>query len=120
MPGLSHLAAKTPGIHCIPLAIEYVFRDQRLPMLLCKLGSSISDRHLVESNSKADWHATLTGHLRATQSQLAEKVIDARWDDFEVMVRAADRPEGIYDWMRWMVRAVTGQSRSVRHGESFR
>ncbi len=52
MPGLAHLAAKIPNIHCIPLAIEYVFNEQRHPHLLCKLGAALTDTEPIKNMSK--------------------------------------------------------------------
>jgi len=91
MPGLAHLATKTPRLHCIPLAIEYVFSEARLPLLLCKLGKALIDTHATEY-SKAEWQVQLAEHLRATQKSLADSVIANRWESFDIVVKSKQGP----------------------------
>ncbi len=119
MPGLAHLASKTPGLHCVPLAIEYVFSEERLPLLLCKLGSAISDASEAKL-TKSEWQTCFSEKLRSTQKSLADSVVAKRWDTFEVIVRSKHRPTGLYDWMRWSMMRVTGKKPSLQHGKSFR
>ncbi len=119
MPGLAHLATKTPRLHCVPLAIEYVFSEERLPLLLCKLGSAIADSSDAKS-TKSEWQARFTEQLRSTQQSLAESVITRRWESFDVVVRSQHRPTGLYDWVRWSMMRATGRKPSLHHGDSFR
>jgi len=118
MPGLAHIASKTPNIHCVPLAIEYAFTEERLPLLLCKLGSPLIDTEPVKRD-KLEWQVRLTEHLRATQSALAKSVIEKRWDSFDVLVRPHRKPTSLYDWMRWSLMRLTGQKPTIQHGDSF-
>ena len=87
MPGLAHLAAKIPNIHCIPLAIEYVFSQEQHPLLLCKLGSTLTET-VAAGSSKLDWQSRLTERLRTTQTALADAVIAKRWETFYFVVRS--------------------------------
>lgn len=90
MPGLAHLTSMTPCIHGIPLAIEYVFTEERRPLVLCKLGCALSENQSENQSAKwdkADWQFRLTEHLRETQAVLAESVIAKKWDSFDVIVR---------------------------------
>jgi 1-acyl-sn-glycerol-3-phosphate acyltransferase len=119
MPGLAHIASKTAGIHCIPLAIEYVFSEERLPLLLCKLGEAITDAGEAKS-TKLAWQSRCEEHLRATQKALATSVIARQWESFEVVVRSQHRPVGLYDWVRWSMMRATGKKPTLRHGDSFR
>ncbi len=119
MPGLAHVASKTSGLHCIPLAIEYVFSEERLPLLLCKLGSVITDISPAKS-TKLEWQNRLTDHLRSTQKSLATSVIARQWESFNVVVKSQHRPTGLYDWVRWSMMRATGKKPTLQHGDSFR
>jgi 1-acyl-sn-glycerol-3-phosphate acyltransferase len=118
MPGLAHVASRTPSLHCVPLAIEYVFSEERFPMLLCKLGNAITDAE--RKWTKLDWQNRFAEHLRSTQKSLAASVMDRRWDSFEVVVQSHHRPTGLYDWVRWSMMRATGKKPTLQHGHSFR
>lgn len=87
MPGLAHIAAKTDKVHCIPLAIEYVFIEERQPLLLCKFGSVIADSGPIRT-SKDEWQSRLTEALRRTQNELANNAIAKNWNAFDAVVRS--------------------------------
>ncbi len=71
MPGLAHLCTRMNDGWALPLALEYVFWDERLPVCLAKLGDPVliaDHRHLT----KVELSDVLTSRLRRTQQELAQ------------------------------------------------
>lgn len=118
MPGLAHLASKTEGVHCIPLAIEYTFTEERQPFMLCKLGSALINTQDNTWN-KEHWQSQLSQHLRSTQRDLAQKAISREWSSFTPLLRSRAQCLTIYDWMRWIACKITRKRFDPRHGDGF-
>ncbi|MEQ1825033.1 MAG: lysophospholipid acyltransferase family protein [Pirellula sp.] len=116
MPGLSHLAARVPGVVFLPLALEYAFWDQSRPKIFARFGAAIGNEHSVGGErSKSEWNAMLTDRLRQTQMKLAQNVIDRDSHQFEYIV--ANRPVrlGWYDFFRSWVAKMEGKPFDPRH-----
>jgi hypothetical protein len=85
MPGIAHLASKNPSVICLPLAIEYPFVEEKLPLMLCRFGSPI---HCDSNPRKEDLSKNLERTLRQTQQSLAESVVQRSWSEFRVLLRS--------------------------------
>jgi 1-acyl-sn-glycerol-3-phosphate acyltransferase len=90
-PGVAHLASKLSGVQCVPLAIEYVFSQEKLPYAICRLGAMIS---LPSDATKSQWHDQLDRGLRTTQSDMAEQIIDKHWSSFRPLMVAKGQRHG--------------------------
>lgn len=106
MPGVAHLASRCSGMICYPLAIDYAFVEEKLPLLLCRWGNPVepSDLEAEASETNHVHHrkqvlsSRLEQHLREAQSGLAQSIIRRDWSAFRVLLR----------------------SKGARHGQSFR
>ena len=118
MPGLAHLCHRTACGYAIPLALEYLFWEERLPVCLAKTGEPIefSTETLID---KADWNELLTGRLRRTQNELAELAIERSSDAFDNLLRGTAGAGIVYDSFRRFKSILSGQRFRSRHGEQF-
>jgi hypothetical protein len=122
MPGLSHLAAKVPGVCFVPLAIEYAFWDESRPQIFTKLGtpvcSSFSPNLADGCQTKSQWNDVLTSHLRSTQSELATDVISRDASRFDYLIASRPTRLGWYDYFRSWAAWTQGRDFDPRHSVS--
>jgi 1-acyl-sn-glycerol-3-phosphate acyltransferase len=103
LPGVGHLAARTPGAVVVPLALEYVFWGERTPEALAHFGSPIR----LEYASPAEWTERVERGLESAQDALARAAIARDPAAFEVLVAGRAGVGGVYDlWRR--ARAALG------------
>ena len=119
MPGLSHLCYRSDHAIALPLALEYVFWDERLPVCLVSLGAPLKTGEHPQW-SKPDWARHLAGGLRDTQSRLSELSIQRSCDPFENLLSGTTGGGWIYDSCRRVKALVTGQSFNASHGDQFK
>ena len=94
-PGLAHLCGQIEQGRVVPVAIEYVFWQQRLPECLVEFGTPIRPAEMPRQDKNA-WSDLLTGRLRATQRQLADRVIARSFDPFECLLAGRTGTGGWY------------------------
>src|SRR5690606_8927734 len=105
MPGLAHLCSKLSSGRVIPMAMEYAFWQERLPLCLVMFGQPIDPAQasdLAEQGQawdKQDWNARLTDALRQTQDRLAESVIARDAAAFQPLLCGRGGAGGLYDFM---------------------
>ncbi len=114
MNGLTHLFVATPGMIAIPLAIEYVFLNERKPYMLTKLGTPIVSQEEGRHNKEA-CGSRLAKELRTTQANLAELAKERSLDPFKMIVSSHKRPESLYDWSRVFKSLVSRKPIELRH-----
>jgi 1-acyl-sn-glycerol-3-phosphate acyltransferase len=118
MPGLAHLCTRMSEGVVVPLALEYVFWDERLPVCLTRWGTPLLvSQH--PSCSKADWSERLTVHLRQTQQRLAELAIARSSSAFDNLIRGQSGAGLVYDSFRRVKSWACRQPFRARHGEQF-
>lgn len=118
MPGLSHLCSRMTSGVTLPMALEYVFWDERLPVCLVKFGEPIAIANHTELDKPA-WNELLTDRLRQTQANLQTLAIARSSEPFENLL-AGTRGAGVaYDSFRRIKSLVTGQKFKAQHGEQF-
>jgi 1-acyl-sn-glycerol-3-phosphate acyltransferase len=118
-PGLAHLARSLQSGLLLPLAIEYPFWEERSPEALARFGEPVQ----VEARNDrtvADWNALLGSPLRATQDALAQQAIRRDPREFETLLRGSAGVGGVYDFWRWLVARLRGETFSPEHGEGDR
>jgi len=118
MPGLAHLALQNEQVILLPLAIEYVFWEERLPEALMRFGTPIS-AHELRGLSKEECSALLNLRLRDTQRALAESAIARRSDDFEIQLSGKTGTFSFYDWFRSLRGKCRGQKVDIQHGSKL-
>ena len=118
MPGLSHLCSKLDRGVAMPLVLEYVFWDERLPACLALIGEPL----VLTSESqvsKQELDQELTLRMRNAQTKLAELAIQRSSAPFENLL-AGKRGAGVfYDSLRRLKSWATGSSFRASHGEQF-
>jgi 1-acyl-sn-glycerol-3-phosphate acyltransferase len=118
MPGLAHICTKMKRGYVVPLALEYPFWEERLPVCLAMFGepAKISDLGTV---SKAEWQEKLSAELRDTQDQLAKLAIGRSSDPFDDLLTGKAGAGMFYDTFR-RVRSVFSRTKfRNKHGDQF-
>ena len=119
MPGLSHLCNQRETGSVLPLALEYVFWDERLPVCLAKFGQPIDVAEHV-AYTKQQWADLLTLRLRQAQNELARRSIDRCSGPFENLLAGRSGGGFVYDSFRRAKSLLTGKSFRSSHGEQFK
>jgi 1-acyl-sn-glycerol-3-phosphate acyltransferase len=118
MPGLSHLCSRMQTGQVVPLALEYVFWNERLPVCLARLGEPIS----IQQNkdlSKPDWNRLVTQRLRDTQTELSHCAMQRSADRFENLIRGKVGAGGFYDFFRRLKSWARLKRFRPQHGNQF-
>src|SRR5205085_347185 len=86
--GLGHLAASIEHVMFVPLAVEYVFWEERLPEILIRFGPAVEiNRGSGEMRRPADWNLMFEQHLATTQDALALEAQARNVDNFQTLCR---------------------------------
>jgi 1-acyl-sn-glycerol-3-phosphate acyltransferase len=120
MPGLSHLCTRMPedGV-VVALALEYVFWNERLPLVLLRFSPPLA-RETYREYDKGQWNQLLTQHLRDTQAALAADVQARSAEPFETLLSGTRGAGGTYDTMRRLKSVALRRKFRAEHGEQFR
>jgi 1-acyl-sn-glycerol-3-phosphate acyltransferase len=115
--GLGHLAARARHALFVPMALEYVFWEERLPEILVRFGEVIEVKS--DSDQRRDsrvWTALLEERMAVTQDRLAREAQGRRPEDFQSVLRGGAGQGGIYDLWRGFQSLVRGRSFQKEHG----
>lgn len=118
MPGLAHLSLRLTHGHLIPLALEYVFWDDRLPNCLMRFGDPIRVTDLA-SCSKPECQRLLKQRLRQTQVDLAKLSTQRSSAPFVNLLAGKRGAGGFYDWARRLRAYASGTEYRAAHGDQF-
>jgi len=118
MPGLAHLCKRMSAGNVIPLAIEYVHWDERLPVCLASMGAPITIADHRELD-KAQWRELLTSRLRETQSGLSQLAMARSSEPFDNLIRGHAGAGRVYDSFRRLRSWMTGKRVRDQHGQQF-
>ncbi len=101
-PGISHLAGVVPRVAFVPLAIEYVFWDQKRPELLLRFGSPVT----ADGRSRRQLHRRLEAALEGTMDALAQEAMSREPSRFRTLMDNRRGITPVYDTVRrvlfWM------------------
>lgn len=115
--GLGHVAARVEHALFVPLAMEFVFWEERLPEVLVRFGNPIEVKHEHAKSFDADDCRTLfEQEMTETQDALAAEVKRRDSDAFEVILRGGAGQGGVYDWWRALRAKVRGETFKREHG----
>lgn len=117
--GLGHLAARQPPAVFLPLAIEYVFWEERLPEILVRFGEpAVTGRgHLPRQRPEA-WTSFFEEELARTQDALAAESQRRCPEDFETLLQGGAGQGGIYDLWRALNASWRGETFYKEHGNT--
>ncbi len=115
--GLGHLATRESPTAYVPLAIEYVFWEERLPEILVRFGEpTVSGGDHRPQPSPEAWTSFFERELARTQDALAKESQRRCPEDFECLLRGGAGQGGIYDLWRAFKAAWRGESFQKEHG----
>ncbi|MCO8120960.1 lysophospholipid acyltransferase family protein [Stieleria sp. TO1_6] len=118
MPGLAHLCHRSQNVVAVPIALEYTFWDERLPVCLASLGTPIAASEHSQWD-KPQWATELTAGLRSAQSQLSRLAIERSSEPFDNLLRGSTGSGWFYDSCRRIKSFATGGAFKANHGDQF-
>lgn len=118
MPGLAHLCRKHDAPLVVPMAMEYTFWNERLPMCFAAFGQFM-DCQQQSDWDKPTWHQNLTRALRDTQQHLESLVIERCDTNFQPILKGDVGGGAVYDSFRRVKSLFTGKKFEGQHGEHF-
>lgn len=98
-PGLAHLCTRLHKGWVIPVAIEYLFWDERLPECLIHLGAALRVEEFTDL-SKSRWRDLLASRLDESQRRLAELTVARSFEPFDSLLGGRVGPGGWYEAAR--------------------
>ncbi len=115
-PGLAHLAKLRPDATFLPLALDYVFWDERKPELLVRFGrplpaASLTGRPVTERTD------ALAHALEETMDTLAHDAMTRDPAVFDTLFAGRVGVGGVYDLWRRARAALKGERFSPAHGD---
>ncbi len=115
-PGIGHLPRLGRELLFVPVAIEYVFWEERLPEILVRYGEPYRTTADVHAVKPARWVEFFADRLRATQEQLAQSA--QRRDPAELVsvLRGRAGVGGVYDRWRSFNAKRRGETFQPEHG----
>ena len=115
--GLGHLAVRESPAVFVPLAIEYVFWEERLPEILVRFGEPVVAGGGQRPRQQPEaWTGFFERELARTQDALAAESQRRCPEDFETLLRGGAGQGGIYDLWRAFKAAWRGESFQKEHG----
>jgi 1-acyl-sn-glycerol-3-phosphate acyltransferase len=115
--GLGHLAARLEHAHFVPLAIEYVFWEEKLHEVLVCYGEPVSVRREHEHPWDANyWTSLFESKLTEAQDALADQAQRRNPDDFEILLRGGAGTTRLYDSWRSLKARFSGAEFQKEHG----
>jgi hypothetical protein len=105
-PGLGHLLARAPRATVLPLALELVFWNERLPEALLRFGKPLE---IDMALSPAAWTQALEAALAANQETLATQAMSRSPEHFDTLLVGRRGVGFSYDWWRRLRSVLTGQ-----------
>ncbi len=117
-PGLGHLARDIRPIRFVPMAVEYIFWQDRLPEALLSIGAEINPAS-YEDKTAAQWTELLASELEVRQNTLRAKAVLRSEEGFTMLLKGRSGTGGIYDLRRRLggKKPVSG---SASHAEQDR
>lgn len=116
-PGLAHLAARVQVATYLPLALEYVFWEERLPEACINFGEPlVVTREQAEQAGPRQLTALFEEKLRLAQQQLAGAVIQRDSSQLRVLDRQSVGVGGVYDAWRRCRALLRGRAFDPGHG----
>jgi len=114
--GIGHLCDAAEHVCFLPLAVEYVFWEERLPEILVCFGSPVESRPDDALDAADACSALLASRLTETQDSLAAEAQQRDPNRFQTLLSGRSGVGGIYDWWRSAKARWRGESFQRKHG----
>ena len=118
-PGLAHLARRVPRARFVPLAIEYPFREERLPEARLRVGEPWCPADASAEGAASEdvdaLGARFAASLEATCDALARDVVEHRDDAFETLLDGRRGVAPLYDAWRALGARLRGERFEAGH-----
>jgi 1-acyl-sn-glycerol-3-phosphate acyltransferase len=111
-PGLGHLPARVERAVYVPLALEYVFWQERKPEILCRFG----EMEIIERSPRKDWTVHFEQQLASTQNALAAEALRREAADFQPLLKSGSGVGLAYDAWRRLRARLAGTTFRPGHG----
>lgn len=123
-PGLGRLALRLAerrrAVTLLPLAVEYVYWEERFPEVLVTWGEPLAVEkaaaELGAAASPARWDALLAERLQMAQERLASAAVAREASAFTTLLRGRAGVGAVYDLWRALRAWLRGESFARRHG----
>jgi 1-acyl-sn-glycerol-3-phosphate acyltransferase len=116
-PGIGHLPALSPGTFFLPVAMEYVFWEERLPEILIRFGDPYCATAENSQVKPERWTEFFADRLQETQDALAQQAQHRNPAEFYCLLRGHAGVGGIYDRWRALKARGAGQKLQLEHGK---
>jgi 1-acyl-sn-glycerol-3-phosphate acyltransferase len=117
--GIGHLATRVHHAAFVPVAVEYVYWQERLPEILVHFGESVEIPSSRSSSFKpAYWTSHFEQKLSTAQDELAIISKRRNSEDFQFLLRGGAGQGGIYDRWRSLMARLRGEIFHPEHQRS--
>ncbi len=114
--GLGLLATRVERALFVPLAVEYVFWEERLPEILVRFGPPAAIGGSSGALTADEWTAFFEARLTENQDVLATEAQRRNSNQFETILRGGAGQGGVYDWWRALGAKWRGETFRKEHG----
>jgi len=115
--GIGHLAVRVDRVFFVPVAMEYVYWEERLPEILVRFGRPVDVRRGYKRAFDAKSLTILFEQaLAETQDALADEARRRNPADFRTVVKGGAGQGGVYDWWRSLTARLRGETFAKEHG----
>jgi hypothetical protein len=115
--GIGHLPGLAERVCFIPVAIEYVFWEERLPEILVRFGKPHEASASDDVASSQKWTEFFAGQLAQTQDALAAEAQRREPGMFRCLLRGSAGVGGVYDRWRAFKAGLRGEKFQPEHGK---
>jgi 1-acyl-sn-glycerol-3-phosphate acyltransferase len=114
--GIGHLPGMAREIHFLPVAMEYVFWEERLPEILVRVGKPLRVTQEDQAGKTEWWTEFFAGRLRETQDELGKQALRRDPGEFRCLLRGRSGVGGVYDRWRYFKASLRGEEFQMEHG----
>ena len=115
--GVGHLASRVESALFLPMAMEFVFWEERLPEILIRFGEPVDSRREHSTAFRHyDWTDLFERKLEATQDALSVEAQRRDPSEFQTLLLGGAGQGGIYDLWRAFKARLHGQHFNKEHG----
>jgi 1-acyl-sn-glycerol-3-phosphate acyltransferase len=115
--GLANLLLRTPECAVIPVAVEYVYWEERMPEALLLIGEAV---RIDRTTSALEINAHLEARLEMAMDELARASIRREVGGFTSLLAGTAGVGGFYDRWRALVALLHGQPFDPAHGKELK
>lgn len=114
--GLGHLAFRCRQALFLPVAMEFVFWEERLPEILVRFGEPVEVGTACNKLTADEWTNVFEHRLATAQNVLSGESQGRNPSNFECVVRGGAGQGGIYDWWQSLRSRLRGEPFKPEHG----